>query len=166
MQGKVYTGKAWIDPPRTQAELEDRVQQARAKSRKTALYWIGAVVIWLVLAVLAMVLGGEGGINTFAVLTVVGVGVYVYVVLCRMVADAAVRKGRSRTAWFWIAFLFGVLIPAVIVAAMSNQSPVVVAVGTPQVSAAGDTETCPMCAEEIKAAALKCKHCGSDVSTA
>ena len=31
------------------------------------------------------------------------------------------------------------------------------------VSGASETRLCPMCAEEIKAAAIKCKHCGSDV---
>lgn len=30
--------------------------------------------------------------------------------------------------------------------------------------ASGDSRPCPMCAETIKVAAVKCKHCGSDVS--
>jgi phage shock protein PspC (stress-responsive transcriptional regulator) len=28
-----------------------------------------------------------------------------------------------------------------------------------------DTRTCPYCAEEVRAAAIKCKHCGSMLST-
>lgn len=31
-------------------------------------------------------------------------------------------------------------------------------------SVEGDTRQCPFCAEQIKVQALKCKHCGSDVS--
>lgn len=27
-----------------------------------------------------------------------------------------------------------------------------------------DTKTCPLCAETIKAAAIRCKHCGADLS--
>jgi hypothetical protein len=29
-----------------------------------------------------------------------------------------------------------------------------------------DEKTCPYCAETVKAAAIKCKHCGSDLATA
>lgn len=29
--------------------------------------------------------------------------------------------------------------------------------------AAGDSRACPFCAEEVKSAAIKCKHCGSDI---
>ncbi len=37
------------------------------------------------------------------------------------------------------------------------------AIPNPTGSPALDTRTCPYCAEEIKAAAVKCKHCGSAV---
>lgn len=32
------------------------------------------------------------------------------------------------------------------------------------VGVSGDSRACPMCAETIKVAAVKCKHCGSDLS--
>lgn len=34
----------------------------------------------------------------------------------------------------------------------------------PVVAVGKDSRACPMCAETIKVAAVKCKHCGSDVS--
>jgi len=33
----------------------------------------------------------------------------------------------------------------------------------PTVEGAGSTKTCPFCAEEVKVAAVKCKHCGSNL---
>ena len=37
---------------------------------------------------------------------------------------------------------------------------------TPHAAAEIDTRPCPLCAETIKRAAIKCKHCGCDVSPA
>lgn len=37
---------------------------------------------------------------------------------------------------------------------------------SPAVSTSRKTKTCPYCAEEILAAAVKCKHCGSEVPAA
>lgn len=36
----------------------------------------------------------------------------------------------------------------------------------PEPQSMRETKSCPLCAEEILAAALKCKHCGSDIKAA
>lgn len=85
----------------------------------------------------------------------------IYITLCELIARAAERKGRSATAWFVIAFAFGLIIPAVIVAIIGPSS------ASPDNTV--EMVQCPYCAEDIRAEALKCKHCGEmldpDLST-
>lgn len=43
-------------------------------------------------------------------------------------------------------------------------APTPVPAPTPAAAPASDMRDCPFCAEPIKAAAIKCKHCGSEVT--
>lgn len=52
---------------------------------------------------------------------------------------------------------------AALVWAIKNPESVVVAPPA-MVTPHSETKTCPFCAEEVLAAAIKCKHCGSDLT--
>lgn len=120
--------------------------------------WVGiaAVVLYLVAFVMPYLLPAGAAV----IVRFVGVLVLVaaiYVALCELVARAAQDKGRSATAWFFIAFFFAIVIPAVIVAIMGPQPKN----ASPDASArALDLVQCPYCAEDIRPEAIKCKHCG------
>jgi uncharacterized protein UPF0547 len=63
-------------------------------------------------------------------------------------------KGRSGGAGFWLGFLFGplgILIAAILSTDHSARD---------ESEDRHDTRTCPDCAELVKRAARKCKHCG------
>jgi hypothetical protein len=74
---------------------------------------------------------------------------------------AASNKNRSTVGWFFLGLLLGpfgllfiLLLPAIQKPAGNYLQPVTALDPPP------DTKICPTCAEEIKLAALKCKHCG------
>lgn len=66
-----------------------------------------------------------------------------------LVGRAASKKGRNFWAFFWIAMVLSVLIPAVIVATMKQAEP----------ASEVREKICPRCAESVKSAALVCRFC-------
>jgi hypothetical protein len=77
----------------------------------------------------------------------------IFAILGAVIADRAVSKGRSWSAFFWLSMLFSPLIMFVIVSTIQvDQSQLTVGV-----------RSCPKCAEPVKIEAILCKHCGSDI---
>ena len=87
--------------------------------------------------------------------------IFLYVWLSLLVGQAAGRKGRSPFVWFVLALAFGVILPAIVVAVMTLPTHETTSMGPENPRALERFKQCPMCAEEIKIAALKCRHCGS-----
>ncbi|MFM1954642.1 MAG: hypothetical protein RL118_833 [Actinomycetota bacterium] len=101
--------------------------------------------------------------------------VTLFVWIPALIANRALAKGKSWDAFFWLSALVSPLIMWIIAEASTDtrgmapaqyaQQPVQYAPAAPQahVAPATDTRPCPQCAEDIKAAAKLCKHCGSKV---
>lgn len=114
--------------------------------------------------------------------------VIAWIVFAVVAGIAAAARNRSGFGWFLVALLFSPLIALILLAflpAVANNAP---APGhftsCPECGALGpakalkcgkcgadftaapppDTRACPYCAEEIKIAAVVCKHCGREVA--
>lgn len=105
----------------------------------------------------------------FWILLIGGLGA-AYVALGVQVARAAVHKGRNFAPWFLIALVFGLILPAIVLAVLKDErypaftgSPPVAwgESATPQTLENDQYRACPMCAEPIRVEAIKCKHCQS-----
>lgn len=81
-----------------------------------------------------------------------------WLIFAVVVGVAANARGRSGFGWFLIALLVSPLVALILVLVMRKIEP---PVAQPKIST--DERPCPFCAETIKKAAIKCRHCGSDV---
>ena len=95
---------------------------------------------------------GIGGVEALLILIFIII-LSLFAILGAVIADRAVSKGRSWSAFFWLSLLFSPLIMFIIVSTMQvDQSQLTVGV-----------KSCPKCAEPVKIEAILCKHCGSDI---
>ena len=77
-------------------------------------------------------------------------------ILCGIVAAViASSKGRSGCGWFILGALFGPFGIIFAFLASKNEESMV---------QAGEMKKCPYCAELVRAEAIKCRYCGSDLT--
>ncbi|WP_236175940.1 hypothetical protein [Pseudomonas pseudonitroreducens] len=79
-----------------------------------------------------------------------------WLVIGALTAAAAGSKNRSRLGWFFLGLMFPLPALLIVVAFPPKPSP-------EKLAEERDSRPCPFCAESIKKAAVKCKHCGSTV---
>jgi hypothetical protein len=85
---------------------------------------------------------------------VAGFVIFIFGIVGMLIADYAERKGKSWEAFFWLSVLVSPVLTAIVVAVITVDSNALVS----------GTKKCPMCAEVIKAEAILCKHCGTDLA--
>ena len=83
------------------------------------------------------------------------VAIVIWIVCGIFAASIAQTKGYSGCLWAIIGFMFGPL--AMIGVGMMEKK---VAPEQP----AHDLRSCPFCSEQIRDTAIKCRHCGSEVT--
>lgn len=88
-------------------------------------------------------------------------------IACAIIAE---NKGRSTVGWFFLGFFFGVIALIVIATAPNSKlldATQATSASTAKIAAnmteADDSYPCPICAETIKKAAIKCRFCGEEL---
>lgn len=84
----------------------------------------------------------------------------VWILLSMFVGDVGKRRNIGYKNAFWLSILLTPFIALIITLTSPLLGKQTVNVVTPDPSKAEDSKTCPDCAEEVKLAAKKCKHCG------
>ena len=74
----------------------------------------------------------------------------------------AADVGKKRIIGYWSVFWLSIILSPVIglIIALMSPSEVKVVVSKSEKESTGSQKVCPDCAEDVKEAALKCKHCG------
>lgn len=71
------------------------------------------------------------------------------------------KKGRAGFAWFLLALFLSPVLVAIVLAIVDSKTP-----EAQEKAMMHITHTrCPMCKESIRKDAMKCKHCGSMLTT-
>lgn len=84
--------------------------------------------------------------------------ILVWIVLSIVIAFGAGNRGRSAFGWLIFSLLLSPLIAGISLLVLGNPP----APATTELD--GGTRTCPTCAETVKAAAVKCRFCGAELT--
>ena len=128
----------------------DTSNDAEKRRQRYGLSILGAFFLCLVLTFTSPFFNDGYFIIPFMYL---GFAIFVFGIIGLSIADHAQKKGKSWSTFFWLSLLISPLITGLIVATISPEQGKIVP----------GTKACPKCAEPVKAEAILCKHCGSDI---